>query len=82
MGRSTRTPCATGRAPSAAIGAPAVQAFNGKPCPDHDATHPVMVTNTRFTAHAEAAAARYGIALVDGVALRAWATFGKPFELA
>lgn len=74
--------CKFRRAPLAAIGAPDVQAFNGTARPDHDATHPVMVTNTRFTAHAEETAARYGIALVDGVALRAWATFGKPFELA
>lgn len=33
-------------------------------------THPVMVTNTRFAAYAEKAAARYGIALVDSMALR------------
>ncbi|MGC5400752.1 hypothetical protein ACPXCP_34045 [Streptomyces sp. DT20] len=32
-------------------------------------------------AHAEKAAARYGIALVDSMGLRAWATFGKPLEL-
>ncbi|MCQ1579345.1 restriction endonuclease [Streptomyces parvus] len=73
--------CKLRRAPSAAIGAPDVQAFNGTARPDHDATHPIMVTNTRFTVHAERAAARYGIALVDSTALRAWATFGKPLEL-
>ncbi|RAS21838.1 restriction endonuclease [Streptomyces avidinii] len=73
--------CKLRRAPSAAIGAPDVQAFNGTARPDHDATHPIMVTNTRFTTHAEEAAARYGIALVDSVALRAWATFGKPLQL-
>ncbi|MFD9872686.1 restriction endonuclease [[Kitasatospora] papulosa] len=73
--------CKLRRAQSAAIGAPDVQAFNGTARPDHDATHPIMVTNARFTAHAEEAAARYGIALVDSMALRAWATFGKPLEL-
>ncbi|WP_327436452.1 restriction endonuclease (plasmid) [Streptomyces sp. NBC_01201] len=67
--------------PSAAIGAPAVQTFNGTARPDHQATHPIMVTNARFTAQAEEAAARYRIALVDSVALRAWATFGRPIEL-
>ncbi len=64
------------------IGVQAVQIFHGTARPDHRATHPVMVTNARFTAHAEAAAARCGIALADGLALRAWATFGRPFELA
>ncbi|MFE3144896.1 restriction endonuclease [Streptomyces scopuliridis] len=74
--------CKLRRTPSAAIGAPDVQTFNGTARPDHHATHALMVTNTRFTAHAKAAAARYGIALVDSGALRAWATFGKPLELA
>ncbi|MFF9221463.1 hypothetical protein [Streptomyces viridosporus] len=40
-----------------------------------------MVTNACFTREAEAAAARYGIALVDSTVLRTWATFGKPLEL-
>ncbi|MFJ9917683.1 restriction endonuclease [Streptomyces rubiginosohelvolus] len=73
--------CKLRRVPSAAIGAPDVQAFNGTARPGHDATHPITVTNTRFTVHAEKAAARYGIASVDSVALRAWATFGKRLEL-
>lgn len=74
--------CKLRRKPSAAIGVPDVQTFNGTARPDHRATHPLMVTNARFTAQAEAAAARYGITLMDGGALRAWATFGKPLRLA
>ncbi|WP_405844910.1 restriction endonuclease [Streptomyces platensis] len=54
--------CKLRRTPSAAIGAPEVQRFNGTARPDHHATHPIMVTNTRFTAHAKAAGARHGIA--------------------
>ncbi|MGV9350166.1 restriction endonuclease [Streptomyces spiralis] len=67
--------------PSAKIGSPEVQMLKGTARPDHRATHPLMVTNARFTQDAEAAAARYGIALVDSTALRTWATFGKPLEL-
>ncbi|MFF9218861.1 restriction endonuclease [Streptomyces viridosporus] len=73
--------CKLRRTPSAKIGSPEVQMFNGTARPDHRATHPLMVTNTRFTQDAEAAAARYGITLVDSTALRTWATFGKPLEL-
>ncbi|MGW0886347.1 restriction endonuclease [Streptomyces sp. NPDC002671] len=73
--------CKLRRTPSAKIGSPEVQTFNGTARPDHRATHPIMVTNARFTQAAEAAAARYGIALVDRTALRTWATCGKPLEL-
>jgi restriction endonuclease Mrr len=73
--------CKLRSTPSAKIGSPEVQTFNGTARPDHRATHPLMVTNARFTQDAEAAAARYGIALVDRTALRTWATFGKPLEL-
>ncbi|MFF8375455.1 restriction endonuclease [Streptomyces sp. NPDC015661] len=74
--------CKLRRKPGAAIGVSDVQTFNGTARPDHRATHPLMVTNARFTAQAEAAAARYGIRLMDRGALRAWATFGKPLGLA
>ncbi|MFF3639475.1 restriction endonuclease [Streptomyces sp. NPDC002250] len=73
--------CKLRRSPSAKIGSPDVQRFNGTARPDHRATHPLMVTNARFTLEAEAAAARYDIALVDRAALRAWATFGRPLDL-
>ncbi|MFJ3309633.1 restriction endonuclease [Streptomyces sp. NPDC086549] len=73
--------CKLRKTPSAKIGSPEVQTFNGTARPDHQATHPLMVTNARFTQDAEAAAARYGILLVDSGALRTWATFGKPLEL-
>ncbi|GAA2239265.1 restriction endonuclease [Streptomyces nogalater] len=73
--------CKLRRSPSAKIGSPEVQTFNGTARPDHQATHPLMVTNARFTQDAEQAAARYGIALVDRTALRSWATFGRPLEL-
>ncbi|MFF3978332.1 restriction endonuclease [Streptomyces sp. NPDC001828] len=73
--------CKLRRTPSAKIGSPDVQTFNGTARPDHQATHPLMVTNARFTKEAEAAAARYGITLVDNGALRTWATHGKPLEL-
>ncbi|MFD7603159.1 restriction endonuclease [Streptomyces mirabilis] len=73
--------CKLRRTPSAKIGSPEVQTFNGTARPDHQATHPIMVTNARFTQDAEAAAARYGILLVDSGVLRTWATFGKPLEL-
>lgn len=74
--------CKLRRNPSAKIGSPEVQTFNGTARPDHRATHPIMVTNAHFTREAEAAAARYGIALVDRTALRMWATFGRPLKLA
>jgi HJR/Mrr/RecB family endonuclease len=73
--------CKLRRNPSAKIGSPEVQTFNGTARPDHRATHPIVVTNVHFTQEAEAAAARYGIALVDRTALRTWATFGKPLKL-
>jgi restriction endonuclease Mrr len=73
--------CKLRRRPSAKIGSPEVQTFNGTAGPDHRATHPLMVTNARFTQDAEQAAARYGIALVDRTALRSWATFGRPLDL-
>lgn len=66
---------------TAKIGSPGVQTFNGTAQPDHRATHPLLVTNARFTQDAEAAAARYEISLVDRTALRTWAIFGKPLEL-
>ncbi|WP_369148823.1 restriction endonuclease [Streptomyces sp. R44] len=74
--------CKLRRKPGAAIGVVDVQTFNGTARPDHRATHPLMVTNARFTAQAEAAAARYGITLMDRSALRVWATFGKPLVFA
>jgi HJR/Mrr/RecB family endonuclease len=73
--------CKLRRSPAAKIGSPDVQMFNGTARPDHRATHPLMVTNARFTLEAEAAAARYGIALVDRAALRTWATFGRALDL-
>lgn len=73
--------CKLRRDPSAKIGSPGVQTFNGTARPDHQATHPLMVTNVQFTQDAEAAASRYGILLVDSAALRTWATYGKPLEL-